>query len=332
MTWSSVKSWFGSKGEARTARFTLPASVIEIEPGFVAGVRFEGGKTRTLRRVSVREFAPAAIQVSFQRPNVAASGEVAEAVEAVRAVIGNGGASAGLLVPDGSVRTVILGFESLPDDRREADALIRWRLLERLAIPNEEIVISYQDLGPGTEGVELLVTAAKRAVLAGYVAALGPGATPPALILPSTAALLPLVPSDGDGGDLIVHLAGGWVSLVVVGHERVTLWRTRPVRADREAELGAEVRRAATSARDRHHLEVRRMWISVRPRSPIGAGPASTASSLDSPLAEELGKAISAEVRILEPLEAQMNSLSETEKAVFKQFGAPVSGLLANRD
>src|SRR5437763_14744999 len=118
MNWSNIKSWFGSNGEIRTAKFALPASVLEIEPGFVAGARFDGSgaRARALRRVSVREFTPHALEVSFNRSNVGNSEEIAVAVEAVRAVIGNGSASAGLLVPDGAVRTVILGFESLPDD------------------------------------------------------------------------------------------------------------------------------------------------------------------------------------------------------------------------
>jgi hypothetical protein len=320
MNWSSVRSWFASNGEARTAKFALPASVIEIAPGFVAGARFDGAgsRARTPRRMAVREIAPAAIAVSFNRPNIQGGEEVAGAVEAVKAVIGNGGASTGMLVPDGAVRTVILGFEKLPDDRREAEALIRWRVLDRLANPAEEVLISYQVLGQGPQGVELLLAAAKSSVLAGYLAALGLG-SPPALILPSTVALLPLVPSEGEGGDLIVHVSAGWVSIVVLGGERVYMWRTRSARLDSPAEVGAEARRAAVSVHDRHQLEVRRIWLSVRP-------PVSTS------IAAELEKALSIKVRLLEPPREMGKSLSTGEKETFQQFGAPIFGLLSNRD
>ncbi|PYV17655.1 MAG: hypothetical protein DMG21_07790, partial [Acidobacteria bacterium] len=241
-----------------------------------------------------------------------------QAVEAVAAVVGHGGASVGLLVPDGAVRTVVLGFESLPDNRAEADALIRWRVLERLANPDEEVLISYQEVGRGPKGVELLVVAARSSVLSGYIAALGSSGAAPALLLPSTMALLPMVASEEEGGDMIVHVAGGWVSIVVLSEERVYSWRSRPAHLDLGTELGAEARRVAVSVRDRHHLEVRRLWLSERP--PVSPS-----------LAAELGNELATDVRPLQPLARWGASLSEAEKETFQQFGAPVSGLLSNR-
>jgi hypothetical protein len=319
MSWSSVKSWFSSSAEEKTARFALPASVMEIEPGFVAGARFDrGGRgARKVRRMAVREFAPAAVQISFNRPNVGGSEEVARAVEAVQAMVGNSGGGVGLLVPDGAVRTMILGFEKLPDDREEADTLIRWRLRDRVPPPLEEIRISYQEMGQGPEGVELLVVAAKSSVLADYVGILGSKSGPPALVLPSTVALLPLVASDGAGSDLLVHLAAGWVTMVALAEERVCLWRSRPAQDDLLTDLSSEARRAAASVRDRQNVEVRRLWVCERP-------------SASSSLAEELGKALSVEVRAMRPPEQAADRLSEPEKAVFQQYGAPVSGLLSN--
>jgi len=319
MSWSSVKSWLSSSAEEKTADFALPATVIEIEPGFVAGARFDraGRRAKNVRRMAVREFAPAAVQISFNRPNVGDSEEVAKAVEAVQAAVGNSGGGAGLLVPDGAVRTMILGFEKLPDNREEADTLVRWRLRDRVPPPLEEIRVSYQEMGRGPEGVELLVVAARSSVLADYVGTLGSKSSPPALVLPSTVALLPLIASDGEGSDLLVHIATGWVTMVALAEERVILWRSRPAQDDLLTDLSSEARRAAASVRDRQNLEVRRLWICERP-------------SASSPLAEELGKALSVEARALRPPEREADRLSEPEKVVFQQYGAPVSGLLSN--
>ncbi len=320
MNWSSMKSWFGPRNGNATAGFTVPGAVIEIEPGFVAGARFDGAGShaRSVRRLAVREFGPAALRVSFNRPNLEAGGEVTRAVEAVTSVLGSGGASVGLLVPDGAVRTVLASFESLPDNRTEAEALIRWRVLERMVDPSDEALVSYQEMGRGPEGVELLVVAGRTAVLSGYIAALGPSGSAPLLLLPSTLALLPLIASDHNGGDLMVHVSGGWVSLVVLDKDRVYLWRSRPAHVGLPEELAAEAKRAAVSVRDRHRLEVRRVWLSERP--PVSPS-----------LAGELAKALPAEVRPLDPPRSMGESLSDSEREVFRQFGAPVSGLLSNR-
>jgi len=321
MNWSSVKSWLNSSAEEKTAGFALPATVIEVEPGFVAGARFDraGRRANNVRRMAVREFAPAAVQISFNRPNLGDSEEVAKAVEAVQAAVGNSGGGAGLLVPDGAVRTMILGFEKLPDNREEAGTLVRWRFRDRMPPPLEEIRISYQEVGVGPEGVELLVVAARNSVLADYLRTLGSKSGAPALILPSTMALLPLVPQprDGEGSDLLVHIAAGWVTMVALSDERVFLWRSRPALGDLLTDLSSEARRVAASVRDRQNLEVRRLWICERP-------PASSA------LVEELGKALSVEVRALLPPEQAADRLSEAEKMIFQQYGAPVSGLLSN--
>src|SRR5438093_1204988 len=89
--------------------------------------------------------------------------------------------------------------------------------------------------------------------------------------------------------DMAERAWAGWVSIVVLSEERVYSWRSRPAHLDLGTELGAEARRVAVSVRDRHHLEVRRLWLSERP--PVSPS-----------LAAELGNELATDVRPLQPL------------------------------
>jgi type IV pilus assembly protein PilM len=143
MSWNPFRSQFGSKFGGLQSRFVLPPLILEIEPTFVAGARLEGSK-HVLRRIGMRELAPATIDPIPNGVNIANLEELRRALLGVSQVVGNGTGRLGLLLPDGAVRVLILDFEALPDDRGEAETLVRWRLKESLSFPPEEAKICYQ--------------------------------------------------------------------------------------------------------------------------------------------------------------------------------------------
>ena len=79
----------------------------------------------------------------------------------------------GLLIPDVAVRVALLQFETLPDDHREAETLVLWRMREYLPYAPEEARLSYQVLGKQPGSVEILGVAVRGSVLAEYEAAIG---------------------------------------------------------------------------------------------------------------------------------------------------------------
>lgn len=301
-------------------RFVLPRVVYEIEPGFVAGARLDA-RSREVRRISVRELEPRTVEPVPHRSNVAFAEDLRVALKSLAQIVGNGGGTAGLLIPDGAVRVGILGFETLPEDSRDAEALIRWRMRENLPCTPEEARLTWQILRSNSGNVELFVVAAKASVLAEYEQLIEPLSGGLALLLPATAALLPLI-SDEDGtGRLLLHVCGGWLTAVVLDGTGLRLWRavelkpSEPEGLAREA--GVEAARVAASARDHLQVVIDRVYVAERPLTVTG-------------LENEVSRALSLEVVRLSPPAGLARSLSQGEQSTFENFGTPFAGLVSN--
>lgn len=323
MNWNFLQERFRPTPRGTTASFALPAVVLEIEPDFVAGVRLDRSarSPRRVQRIGVREFEARILEPLPNRPNITNEAGLREALRAVANVIGNGADRLGLLVSDATVRVGTLSFETLPDDPRETEALVRWKMRENLPCAPEEARVSYQVTWREPGRVELMAVAAKSSVLAEYELALSQMNGGPALILPATAALLPLLPEGEEGGQLLVHVCSGWVTTAVVEGSRLRSWRTRQVgRAapeDLVRDVVSEATRVLASACDHMHVEVRRVWICARP-------PASAE------LVPELVHALSQEVVNLTPSADLAAALPDAERTLFERFGATVAGLILN--
>ena len=310
-----------SQQPATTASFVAPSFVVEIQPDFVAGARLDNS-SRHVRRMGVATLEPGSLTPHPGRPNIGNAAAVRHAVQRVRESMGDRDGRAGLLVSDGAVRVALLSFETVPDKRPELDSLVRWRMKENLPFSPEEARLSYQ-VSParsgGSAGFEALVLAARGSVLSEYEEALE-GADG-RLILPATAALLPLLPQESAVGQLLVNLCSGWITSVVVWGDRVSFWRTREMveREPREQAqvVATEVARVCASARDHLQVEVPRVWLCVRPPT-------------SDDFASEVGRAVGQEIRLLAPPVEVGASLPSAERTPFERFGAPLAGLLMN--
>jgi hypothetical protein len=320
MNWASVKNRFRSDAGESQSRFVLPPLVLEIEPDFVVGAQLDSS-AGTLRRIATREMEPRTVNPVPNANNITNVEELRRAIGRVTEVIGNGARRIGLLVPDGSVRVVILTLETLAADSREADALVQWRMKETLPYPPEEAKISYQVLWDQPNSVGLMVVAAKRSLLAEYEQALGPKNGGFDLILPATMALLPLLPESETQVRLLVHVCCGGVTTVVVQGSRVRSWRTQALGSTSPEEMllevSSEVARVLASTRDHLKIEVEKVLLCARP--PAGVR-----------LARELMETIGRDVENLAPDGALGAGLSPAEAGIFDSVGAPIAGLLAN--
>ena len=304
------------------SRFALPAVLFEIEPEFVIGARLEGSRRQARRvgHVGIAPLAPRVLEPHLARANVANGDELRHALASVAAVVGNGGGY-GLVVPDGAARVGILTFETLPDAAGEAEALVRWRMREKLPYPPDEARVSFQVLRREPGHVEVLAVAARMTVLGEYEAAIDSGNGHAGLILPATLALLPLIPSSDNRGHLLLHVCARWVTAVVVSGGRPCIWRTRELSGDTEADMAGEVAaeavRILASARDRQRSELGKTWLCARP-----------------PAGQEMAKAVAAatsqEVEVLKPRAELAATLTGEERILYERFGAPVAGLISN--
>src|SRR5262249_32063515 len=145
----------------------------------------------------------------------------------------------------------------------------RWRMKDTLPFPLEEARVSHQVVVRDGERIEVLAVAAKASVLAEYERALEKVCGGPALVLPATLALLPLLPETQGAGHLLVHLCSGSITSAVTAGNRLRLWRTRQLGRLESSELcrqaQAEAARVMASCRDHLKVEISRVWLCARP-------------------------------------------------------------------
>lgn len=300
------------------APFVLPKIVYEIEPGFALAARLEG-HPRQVRRLAVRELEPRTIEPFAHRSNVANAQDLRAALQGLSLTVGTAGGSAGLLIPDGAARVAILDFETLPANRREAEALILWKMRENLPAAPEGVRLSCQVLRHEPQRIQVLAIAVKSDVLAEYEQALEPMNSGMALILPATMALVPLVAESG--GEILLHVCAGWMTAVVLDEGRVRWWRCSEVRVESAEEFGRavslEAARVLESARDHLGIEIHKIRLLERPRS-------------DAELEREIAATTQREVRLLAPQNVAGKGLTEGERAAFENFGGVMAGLIQN--
>jgi hypothetical protein len=291
-----------------------------MQPGFVAGARLDKS-SRQVRRIAVRELEAGALEPLAGRPNLTKQEVVRRAIREVLETVGNGRGQLGILLPDPSVRVAILRFETLPHHRGEAEALVRWKMGGLLPFPAEEARVSYQVLYKGDESVELLAMAVRNSIVAEYEMAFETGSASPALVLPATAALLPLLPAGNQGCQILVHVCSGSVTTVVMVGDGIRFWRNRLLErptAEGEGEVVCEIARVVATCRDHFKSEIEDLWIYVRP-------PASR--SLDKEIAEATGR----RVQLLTSSALHAATLPPAEKKILEGFGMTFAGLLENR-
>ncbi len=316
MDWKNITHrLFGPR--ATTSRFRVPSLALEVEKGFAVGARLDRA-SRRIKRIGVRPVAPDNLPLGPQPLNQEQAAELQESFCGLASELGGSGGRLGVLLPDGAVRVTLLKFEALPDSLRESDALIRWRLKDYLPYPSQEARVSYDVLRNGSGPVEVLAMAARASVVAEYEAALERLNGQLTLVLPATAALLPLLPSAGQG-QLLLHASGGGLTTVALAGGRVVLWRYEVVESEDgfRATAAAEVARVLARAHDHLNIEVQSVWVYARPPAPED-------------LATSVQAAIGREVSSLSCPQPYLAALRADEKEPFERYGMPFAGLIAN--
>ena len=309
----------GLEGHTHAGHFVAPTFALDLESGFVAAARLNPSK-RQVQSMGVRELPAGTLTPSANKSNIMDNAVVRRTIAEVTERVGSGGGRVGLLIPDVAVRVALLQFETLPEDHREAETLVLWRMREYLPYAPEEARLSFQVLAKQAGSVEVLTVAVRGSVLAEYEALLEGNNGGPALVLPATVALLPLLPEEASG-QLLLHLCPGALTAVVVAFNRVRYWRTRPLEGDAASnaeEVGREAARVLATCQDNLSVQVQNVWYCARPPA-------------EPQVEEALAKALGRE---LHPLPANFvpasGGLPSGQREVFDHFGMPFAGLVAN--
>ncbi|HKW26968.1 MAG TPA: hypothetical protein VJN48_14370 [Terriglobales bacterium] len=175
------------------------------------------------------------------------------------------------ILPDAAVRVVLLDFETLPEKREEAEAVVRFRLKKSLPFDVEKARLSYQVQGGGS-GKELKVIAAVAlaSVLDEYEAAFRDSGYAPGVVLPSMLAALGAV--DAARPTLVVKVDPLTTSIAIMERQQLLLFRTlenaRGLNITGE-QLAEDVYPSVVFFQDTYKLDVERVYVAGLPHSEV---------------------------------------------------------------
>jgi len=218
---------------------TRPRLACEIRPEGVVAARCEDGavgETVSLARVVLGEGA--------FRPGLRGSAAVDRraVVEAVRQALEkvfDKGRETTLVVPDASVRVLLLDFDALPTKPVEALPVVRFRLRKLLPFDSDEAAVSYQIMSTARGMVRVLAVAMPSDVLKEYEGIVRDAGFEPGAILPSTLAVLAGL-EESDAPSLLVNAGPEAVTTAITRAGVLLLHRSVDMRTDIHVEVKPE--------------------------------------------------------------------------------------------
>lgn len=218
---------------AQTGKFTRrPRVACEISAGqiFVARMADTSSQVEVLL---TRAIPPEAVLPSLTNPNIVDPGAVRTVLADALAAAAGRTRDVSLVVPDAAVRVVLLEFDTLPEKKAEADAVVRFRLKRSLPFEVENAALSYHVERSGAE-LRLVAAVMLNSVLQEYENVVRDCGYMPGVVLPSTLAALGNI-EDGVP-TMAVNVAQGTTTIAILENDSLLLYRT----LDHDAGLSPE--------------------------------------------------------------------------------------------
>lgn len=165
------------------------------------------------------------------------------------------------VLPDASVRVVLLDFDTLPASREEAEAVVRFRLKKSLPFDVDMAKVSYQSQN-STSGLRVIAAVALSSVVEDYESAFREAGYNPGVVMPSMLAALGA--AEGSGPTLVVKVDARTTSIAIMDKQQLLLFRTlentRGVTITGE-QLAEEVYPSVVFFQDTYHMNIDRIFV-----------------------------------------------------------------------
>src|SRR6266852_802403 len=222
---------------------------------------------------SARELAPGTVVPDLMEANLRDGTAVRRAIESALGGVGGRSRDVIAILPDTSVRVVLLDFETLPAKRDEAEAVVRFRLKKSLPFDPNDARISYHAQSTG-KGVRAVAAVVLNTVLQEYESAFRDAGYNPGVVMPSMLAALGA--ADADKPTLVVKVDARSIGIAILDQEQVLLFRTlenvRGVTISGE-QLAEEVYPSVVFFQDTYKMNIDLIYFAGLPET-VGAAPA----------------------------------------------------------
>ncbi len=248
-----------------------PKLACEIAADRVLAGRFSdhGGG---LEASAARELAPGSVVPDLVENNLRQRDAIRTGIEAALGAVAGRSKDVIAILPDASVRVMLVEFDTLPSDHEEALGVVRFRLKKSLPFDVEKAKVSYHAQKLADE-VKVVAAVALASVVEEYESLFRDAGFNPGVVLPST--LAALGGAEGKRPTLVVKVDAHTTSLAILNEDQLQLFRTlenaRGVTITGE-QLAEEVYPSVVFFQDTYHLNIERIYVAGLPDSAAAAG------------------------------------------------------------
>ena len=226
-----------------------------------------------LEACAARELAPGSLVPDLVENNLRQREAVRAAIEAALGAVAGRSKDVIAIVPDASVRVMLVEFDTLPSDSEEALGVVRFRLKKSLPFDVEKAKVSYHAQKLADE-VKVVAAVALSSVVEEYEALFRDAGYSPGVVMPSM--LAALGGADAKRPTLVIKVDAHTTSIAILNEDQLQLFRTlenaRGVTITGE-QLAEEVYPSVVFFQDTYHLNIERIYVAGLPESG-GAAPA----------------------------------------------------------
>ena len=216
---------------------------------------------------AVQELAPGTVVPDLMEANLRDGSALRSAIESALGSVRKHSHDVIAILPDPSVRVVLLDFETLPEKPEEAEAVVRFRLKKSLPFDPDEARISYHSQ-QAEKTVRVVAAVVLKTVLEEYESAFRDTGYSPGVVMPSMLAALGA--ADAEKPTLVVKVDARTISIAILDQEQMLLFRTlenvRGVTITGD-QLAEEVYPSVVFFQDTYNLNIDRVYVAGLPDS-----------------------------------------------------------------
>jgi type IV pilus assembly protein PilM len=205
-----------------TNNISRPRVACEISAERVVAARVADGGTN-LDAATAANLPTGLLTPGLQQANVNDRAKLVPALREVLTAVAGRSRDVCLVLPDSTTRVMLLDFETLPDKRQDADAVVRFRLKKSLPFDVDQASLSYERQGTKDQ-IRVVAAVTPHSVLEEYESLVREAGYNPGTVMPSMLAALGLV--DGSRPAMVIKVEHGTTTFAIVDQDQLLLYRS----------------------------------------------------------------------------------------------------------
>jgi type IV pilus assembly protein PilM len=210
---------------------------------------------------TIRKLGGGGVRPSLNPGNIADIGALSESIGGALSAVGGRKRDVVAVIPDASVRVLLMDFDALPEKMSEAEPIVRFRLRKSVPFDAELAALSFQTYRKAN-AVRVLATITPREVRDEYESAFRTAGFEPGYMVPSTIAVLAAI--EADRPTLLVKSEGNSISIAIADQNELVFYRMLDSTAARSGTaLADEVYPSVVFFEDNYSAKIERILLST---------------------------------------------------------------------